>query len=77
MKNIVIISSLLLSFFILDATTVPTDTENESSEYIQRSEIRFCESRGYNPDNMTDDQINEFLDCWRGSVEEENAMSEF
>ena len=51
-------------------------TAEETPEYIERSLIRFCECRGYDPDGMSEEQINEWLDSWRGSTEEESAMNE-
>ncbi len=44
-----------------------------TSEEISWNE--FCKARGY--DNTTTDEevINEFLDTWRGSVEEERAFN--
>lgn len=73
MKNILIISSFLSLLLLSDSFM--TSTPADDSGWLERSEIRFCESRGYDPDNMTPEQWDEFNDCWRGSVEEENAMN--
>lgn len=43
----------------------------------RRSEISwsaFCEARGYDRNDYTYSAINEYLDTWCGSVEEENAF---
>lgn len=34
----------------------------------------FCAARGYNPDDNTYMTINEYLDTWCGSAEEEQAF---
>ncbi len=74
MKTFIIASSLFLSLVALNTAT--TEPETETPDYLERSEILFCQSRGYDPDNMTPAQVDEFNDCWRGSVEEENAMQD-
>ena len=35
----------------------------------------FCEAYNVDPDEPTDEQINYYLDAWRGSVDEENALT--
>lgn len=38
--------------------------------------IKFCESRGYEVSTDDPDVIDEYLDTWRGSTEEEAALAE-
>lgn len=35
----------------------------------------FCESRGYDPADKNNETINEYLDTWVGSIEEEHAFN--
>ena len=35
----------------------------------------FCVAFNVNPDEPTDEQINNYLDAWRGSVDEEKALT--
>lgn len=73
MKTIYTAAALLL-IILLSFTAAPTASDStETADYIERSYIRFCEVRGYDPD---DDHDNEFNDTWRGSIEEESAMSD-
>lgn len=37
--------------------------------------IEFCKARNYDPHTEDDEIINEFLDTWVGSVEEERAFN--
>lgn len=37
--------------------------------------IEFCKARGYDVHDESDEIINEFLDTWVGSVEEERAFN--
>lgn len=37
--------------------------------------IEFCKARGYDVHEQSDEIINEFLDTWVGSVEEERAFN--
>lgn len=34
----------------------------------------FCEKYGYDPDNAGEEAENQYLDCWLGSTEEEQAL---
>ena len=45
---------------------------NEQRSYI--SWVAFCANRGYNINDNTYQATNEYLDTWRGSVEEEQAF---
>lgn len=44
-----------------------------SSEEI--SWVAFCKARGYDTNDNSEEVINEFLDTWVGSVEEEHAFN--
>lgn len=35
----------------------------------------FCDARGYDRDTNSDFAVNEYLDTWRGSVDEDEALA--
>lgn len=47
-------------------------TTDEQRYYI--SWVAFCANRGYNINDNTGEAVNEYLDTWCGSVEEEEAF---
>lgn len=55
------------------ATTVNDTTALENLRY-EISWQAFCETRGYDLNDMTYPATNEYLDVWVGSVEEEEAF---
>ena len=59
------------------ACYLPSNTEQLpaalTSEEI--SWVEFCKARGYDIHDNRDEIINEFLDTWVGSVEEERAFN--
>ena len=64
---------------VLLATLVSCNTTNHmSNEELDRiSWSAFCKDFGYNEqaDRNNDQAVNDYLDCWRGSVSEEVAFS--
>ncbi len=64
---------------VLLATLVSCNTTNHmSNEELDRiSWSAFCKDFGYNEqaDRNNDQAVNDYLDCWRGSVSEEEAFS--
>ena len=46
------------------------------SAQSQASWAAFCETRGYDFNNNTDSILNEYLDTWRGSADEEAALTQ-
>ena len=73
MKKLIITSVLLLASLISCNTT--THLSNEELDRISWS--AFCKDFGYNEqaDRNNDQAINDYLDCWRGSVSEEQAFA--
>lgn len=54
-----------------------TSTKLASVSDTERGEISwnaFCDARGYDRNDNTYATVNEYLDAWCGSVEEENAF---
>ena len=64
---------------VLLATLVSCNTTNHmSNEELDRiSWSAFCKEYGYNEqaDQNNDQAVNDYLDCWRGSVSEEEAFN--
>ena len=58
------------SFWSDRSKEVPVHTDS-----VELSWIEFCKARGYDVNDNRDEIINEFLDTWRGSVEEERAFN--
>ncbi len=52
-------------------TTSKTALEQRRAEASWNA---FCDARGYDRDDNTYANVNEYLDTWRGSVEEEAAL---
>lgn len=73
MKKSIITSVLLLASLISCNTT--KQLSNEELDRISWS--AFCNEYGYNEqtDQNNDQAVNDYLDCWRGSVSEEAAFS--
>lgn len=65
MKKIIITLALLLS-----SSVVFAETTSESDTSWQA----FCSAYGYDPATTDSEIINQFLDTWSGSIEEENAL---
>lgn len=70
MKKATIILTVMAAFLI-------GCKSSQASLDSLRAEISwnaFCDARGYDIDNNTYPILNEYLDTWCGSVEEENAL---
>lgn len=70
MKKLIL--ALAVSAMLASCTTSKQATTDEQRDYI--SWIAFCANRGYNINDNTHEAINEYLDTWCGSVEEEEAF---
>lgn len=73
MKKLIITSTLLLASLISCNTT----TQLSDKELDRISWSAFCKEFGYNEqaDRNNDKAINDYLDAWRGSVSEEEALA--
>lgn len=71
MKKTIIIAAIIAATF-----TSCTTTKHLSNEELDRiSWTAFCHEYGYNTNADTEEVVNEYLDCWRGSVAEEQALA--
>lgn len=79
MKDIIRLSLLGFGIAGLMATAcLMHPSVNNYSEPLTSDEIswiEFCKARGYDMHDDRDEVINEFLDTWVGSVEEEHAFN--
>lgn len=68
---------ILLSATLLFAAIVPSvaTLATIEDEAHAATWAAYCATYGVNPDEPTDEEINYFLDCWRGSTEEETALT--
>lgn len=66
------IAGLMATACLMKPATT-NNSESLTSEEI--SWIEFCKARGYDVRDERDEIINEFLDTWVGSVEEEQAFN--
>ncbi|WP_290088564.1 hypothetical protein [uncultured Duncaniella sp.] len=59
------------------ACYLPSNTEQLPAALTsdELSWIEFCKARGYDTHDNRDEIINEFLDTWVGSMEEERAFN--
>lgn len=64
MKTIISLSILALSLVSCATSKTSCDASWEA----------YCVTYNVNPSEPTEDEENYFLDCWRGSVEEEKAL---
>lgn len=75
MKTIML--TLALATMALTSCKTATTTTDTTALKNLRYEISwkaFCETRGYDLNDMTYTATNEYLDAWVGSVEEEEAF---
>lgn len=75
MKTIML-TIALATMALTSCRTATTATDTAALENL-RYEISwqaFCETRGYDLNDMTYTTTNEYLDAWVGSVEEEEAF---
>ncbi|MDE5871182.1 MAG: hypothetical protein K2H22_04445 [Muribaculaceae bacterium] len=79
MKELVRIAAMgLTAASLLSVATLWTDRSKEVPAQLDSAElswIEFCKARGYDIDDQSEEIVNEFLDTWRGSVEEERAFN--
>lgn len=68
MKKITIVLTIMAA-----ALTGCTSTKS-TVEPLELSWTAFCAARGYAVDTTDDEAVNEYLDTWRGSVEEEEVF---
>ena len=64
--------NLIIPVAILLLSVIPNN--NESTSEANASWEAYCVAYNVNPYAPTVEQEDYFLDCWRGSVEEENAL---
>ena len=70
-------SSTMTAGLMAVAATMPSKT-TELPAYLTPEEIswvEFCKDKGYDVHTEDDEVINEFLDTWRGSTVEEEALT--
>lgn len=70
MKKYII--ALTLVSLLLTGCKTSEQVKQERREYV--SWIAFCATRGHDINDNTHSTINEYLDTWCGSVEEEEAF---
>lgn len=79
MKELVRISLTgIASVALFSAAVLWTDKSEEIPQQQTSDELswkEFCKARGYNVNDYSEEIVNEFLDTWRGSVEEERAFN--
>lgn len=79
MKDTVRISVMGISIALLmGAAVLWTDRSKEIPAQLASEEIswiEFCKARGYDADDHSEETVNEFLDTWVGSAEEERAFN--
>lgn len=57
------------------AISILTGCNNKQTTKTDASWRAYCSAYGVEVDEPTEEQENYFLDCWCGSVEEEEALS--
>lgn len=72
--------ALLLNTSVFGALALHYDhkaneTTDNRAEAFAASWAAYCTAYDVNPETPTDEQINFYLDAWRGSVDEENALT--
>ncbi len=63
---------------LFSAACLWTDRSDETPVQMTSEEIswiEFCKAPGYDVHDQNEEIVNEFLDTWRGSVEEERAFN--
>lgn len=80
MKSIIKLSILLLCvagiILVVNIKNNPVSAQPVAPLTPQEiSWVEFCKARGYDTHDNRDEIINEFLDTWVGSVEEERAFN--
>lgn len=79
MKNLIRFSVMgIATCALLSVATLWTDRSKEIPVQLTSEEIswiEFCKAKGYDVNDNSEQVVNEFLDTWRGSVEEERAFN--
>lgn len=79
MKNLIRFSVMgITACALLCIATLWTDRSKEvpaQLDSVEISWIEFCKAKGYDVNDNREEIVNEFLDTWRGSVEEERAFN--
>ena len=79
MKDIIRLSLIGTVMCALFAVAMLNTADNSKVSAPLTSEeiswIEFCKARGYDTHDNRDEIINEFLDTWVGSIEEEHAFN--
>lgn len=79
MKDIIRLSLIGATMSALFAVVMLNTADNSKVSAPLTSEeiswIEFCKARGYDIHDNRDEIVNEFLDTWVGSVEEEHAFN--
>lgn len=79
MKELVRLTAMgVTAAALLSAATLWTDRSKEVPAQLDSAEIswiEFCKAKGYDVNDNSEEIVNEFLDTWRGSVEEEKAFN--
>ena len=72
MKKYIILIALLAAVLTgCNSSKLASVSDNERGEISWNA---FCDARGYDRNDNTYTAVNEYLDTWCGSVEEENAF---
>lgn len=79
MKNLIRFSVMGIAVCaLLSVATLWTDRSQEVTSQFTPEEIswiEFCKAKGYDVHDHSKETVNEFLDTWRGSAEEERAFN--
>lgn len=79
MKNLIRLSVMgIATCALLSVANFWTDRSKEIPVKLTSEEIswiEFCKAKGYDVNDNSEEIVNEFLDTWRGSVEEEKAFN--
>ena len=70
-KYIILIALSVVAMTACTSTKLASVSDNERGEISWNA---FCDARGYDRNDNTYLTMNEYLDTWCGSVEEENAF---
>lgn len=70
-KHIILICTIAASIF---AGCSSAKTAASADRVDEISWAAFCNARGYQLNEIRHEAITEYLDCWRGSTEEEAAL---
>ncbi len=72
MKKTIIITAIIAATFASCTTT----KQISAADLDRISWAAFCHEYGYSTNADAEEAVNEYLDCWRGSVAEEQALTQ-